>query len=68
MGAIEILISKYTSLSWDIEEIRHSRFGLSDEESSGSAQGAILKEEFLSYGHCSLQENRPFRWFTPTGG
>ncbi|WP_245577196.1 class I adenylate cyclase [Maridesulfovibrio zosterae] len=48
----------------DIEEIRHSRFGLSDEESSGSAQGAILKEEFYRTA-LLLAGKPPLWWFTP---
>ena len=33
----------------DVREVRNNLFGLSDEESSGSAQSAILKEEFLPH-------------------
>ncbi|WP_319780977.1 class I adenylate cyclase [Maridesulfovibrio sp.] len=48
----------------DTLEIRHNKFGLSDEESSGSAQSAILKEEF--YRTALLLAGRPpLWWFTP---
>ncbi|GKT31256.1 Adenylate cyclase, class-I like protein, partial [Aduncisulcus paluster] len=48
----------------DTREIRDNLFGLSDEESSGSAQSAILKEEF--YRTALLMAGKPpLWWFTP---
>ncbi|CCO22488.1 class I adenylate cyclase [Maridesulfovibrio hydrothermalis] len=48
----------------DVKDIRENKFGLSDEESSGSAQSAILKEEF--YRTALLIAGRPpLWWFTP---
>lgn len=48
----------------DTREIRNNRFGLSDEESSGSAQSAILKEEFYRTA-LLLAGKPPLWWFTP---
>ncbi|WP_319762193.1 class I adenylate cyclase [Maridesulfovibrio sp.] len=48
----------------DIREIRNNQFGLSDEESSGSAQSAILKEEFYRTA-LLLAGKPPLWWFTP---
>lgn len=45
----------------DVREIRNNRFGLSDEESSGSAQSAILKEEF--YRTALLIAGKPPVWW-----
>ncbi|GEM_PF-3864340 len=48
----------------DVKDIRENKFGLSDEESSGSAQSAILKEEF--YRTALLISGRPpLWWFAP---
>lgn len=48
----------------DIRDIRENRFGLSDEESSGSAQSAILKEEFYRTA-LLISGKPPLWWFTP---
>ncbi|NDV21155.1 class I adenylate cyclase [Desulfovibrio sp. JC022] len=48
----------------DTREIRNNLFGLSDEESSGSAQSAILKEEFYRTA-LLLAGKPPLWWFTP---
>ncbi|NDV25433.1 class I adenylate cyclase [Desulfovibrio sp. JC010] len=48
----------------DTREIRNNKFGLSDEESSGSAQSAILKEEFYRTA-LLLAGKPPLWWFTP---
>ena len=48
----------------DTREIRDNLFGLSDEESSGSAQSAILKEEFYRTA-LLLAGKPPLWWFTP---
>ncbi|ACS78770.1 class I adenylate cyclase [Maridesulfovibrio salexigens] len=48
----------------DTREIRDNLFGLSDEESSGSAQSAILKEEFYRTA-VLLAGKPPLWWFTP---
>ncbi|TIH17409.1 adenylate cyclase [Marinifilum sp. JC120] len=48
----------------DTREIRNNRFGLSDAESSGSAQSAILKEEFYRTA-LLLAGKPPLWWFTP---
>lgn len=48
----------------DVREVRDNKFGISDEESSGSAQSAILKEEF--YRTALLISGRPpLWWFSP---
>ncbi len=48
----------------DIKEIKENNFGISDAESSGSAQGAILKEEF--YRSALLIAGKPpLWWFSP---
>lgn len=50
----------------DVQEVRENNFGISDAESSGSAQGAILKEEF--YRSALLIAGKPpLWWFTPAG-
>ena len=48
----------------DTRDIRNNRFGLSDEESSGSAQSAILKEEFYRTA-LLLAGKPPLWWFSP---
>ncbi|WP_419780867.1 class I adenylate cyclase [Maridesulfovibrio sp.] len=48
----------------DVREVRNNQFGLSDEESSGSAQSAILKEEFYRTA-LLLAGKPPLWWFTP---
>ena len=45
----------------DVKEVRDNQFGLSDEESSGSAQSAILKEEF--YRTALLIAGKPPLWW-----
>ncbi|SDK31193.1 adenylate cyclase, class 1 [Maridesulfovibrio ferrireducens] len=48
----------------DVQEVRDNNFGISDAESSGSAQGAILKEEF--YRSALLIAGKPpLWWFSP---
>ncbi|OEU70201.1 MAG: adenylate cyclase [Desulfovibrio sp. S3730MH75] len=48
----------------DIKEVQENNFGISDAESSGSAQGAILKEEF--YRSALLIAGKPpLWWFSP---
>lgn len=48
----------------DVKDIRENKFGLSDEESSGSAQSALLKEEFYRTA-LLLAGKPPLWWFTP---
>ncbi|WP_320007487.1 class I adenylate cyclase [Maridesulfovibrio sp.] len=48
----------------DVREVRNNQFGLSDEESSGSAQSAILKEEFYRTA-LLLAGKPPLWWFSP---
>ncbi|WP_320170898.1 class I adenylate cyclase [Maridesulfovibrio sp.] len=48
----------------DVREVRENRFGLSDEESSGSAQSALLKEEFYRTA-LLIAGTPPLWWFTP---
>ncbi len=48
----------------DVQDVQDNNFGISDAESSGSAQGAILKEEF--YRSALLIAGKPpLWWFTP---
>ncbi|SMF01161.1 class I adenylate cyclase [Desulfovibrio gilichinskyi] len=48
----------------DVQDVKDNNFGISDAESSGSAQGAILKEEF--YRSALLIAGKPpLWWFTP---
>jgi adenylate cyclase class 1 len=48
----------------DVADVRNNNFGMSDAESSGSAQGAILKEEF--YRSALLVAGKPpLWWFVP---
>ncbi|WP_432737936.1 class I adenylate cyclase [Maridesulfovibrio sp. FT414] len=48
----------------DVREVRDNMFGLSDEESSGSAQSALLKEEFYRTA-LLISGKPPLWWFSP---
>jgi adenylate cyclase class 1 len=50
----------------DVEDVRRNNFGFSDEESSGSAQALMLKEEF--YRTAMLAAGRPPLWWMVPGG
>lgn len=48
----------------DVVDVRNNNFGMSDAESSGSAQGALLKEEF--YRSAMLVAGKPPLWWIVT--
>lgn len=51
----------------DVADVRRNNFGFSDEESSGSAQALMLKEEF--YRSAMLMAGKPpLWWLVPAGG
>ncbi len=50
----------------DIVDFRENRFGLTDEESAGSAGGKLLKDEFYRTA-IIISGKRPMWWITPTG-
>ncbi|MGE4555870.1 MAG: class I adenylate cyclase [Desulfovibrionaceae bacterium] len=50
----------------DMNDVRANDFGLSDEESSGSAQALLLKEEFYRTA-VRIAGRRLFWWVTPPG-
>ena len=50
----------------DVVEFRENRFGLTDEESAGSAGGKLLKDEFFRTA-IFISGKRPLWWIIPPG-
>ena len=71
LEAIALLAEKESGLEihffpMSVEDVRENKFGFSDEESCGSAQAMLLKEEFYRTA-LVLAGKAPLWWMTPPG-